>query len=562
MPVSRRAAGLSPVPPIRMQRVFRELSRNWKSGLTVALVSVPLSLSLAIASGAQPIAGIITAVWAGLAAAAFGGSAYNVIGPAGALSGILAAFALTHGPEALPLLAVASGGLILVFWRLRWDRYLVFIPSSVMHGFTLGVALTIAAGQINFALGLSALAPRESVLLNAWESLSHAGQAGMPSVAVFAVTLCLLFGLARWMPRIPPAVAAAALGIVTGWLGETHLLPFAVPTLLSKYGAFQASLVHPPALSAFIPDLGFLEAVFTVTVVAVLETLLSAKIVDGMTGTRFNQKKEMRGLGIANIISGLAGGLPATGVLARTALNAKSGATSSVSSAINAACVGLIALVLFGWFQYLPLPVVAGILVFAAVRMVETHHFTKIFRYDPVSFWLSLLVAALTFAVDPMVGILAGASIALLQFAHRLSRGQSELTLHKDNKVVARVPHGRHQEYGHSDIIVYRLAGELTYFNAKSHEDAIHHAKADTLIVSLRNLFYLDLDGAEILEEIVAHEEKSGRAVYLTGANAYILPMLERMSWFKRHEKEGKIFPSTSAALEALGFPLPGEREG
>ena len=539
-----------------MSKIFREIASNWQSGLTVALVSVPLSLSLAIASGTTPIVGIITAVWAGLVAAILGGSKFNVVGPAAALSGILAAFVLAHGPGLLPIIAILSGALMFVFYLLRWDRYLVFIPSSVMHGFTLGVGLTIGLGQLNFALGLQGLPTHESFLLNLYESLLHITQAQIPTFALFAVMLCLLFACARWFPRVPGAVIAAVLGIAIGYASEVHLLPFTVQTLFSKYGEFHATLIQIPSFSFSDVNLELLKVVCTVAVVAVLETLLSAKIVDGMTNTRFDQKKEVLGLSIANIVSGLLGGMPATGVLARTALNAKSGATSSFSSGLNAIFILAIALLLFRGFQYLPLAAVGSILVFAAIRMVELEHFRKLFVFDQSAFWLSILVAALTFAVDPMVGILVGATMALLAFAQRLSKGQSELTLHKDKKLLARIPHHRLDEYEESDVVVYRFAGELTYFNGESHEDAIKKINADTIILSLRNLFYIDLDGVETLKEIIKDQKKRGHIVYVTGASEYILPLLEKAVWFVQKEKEGRIFQSTTDALKFLGFPL------
>lgn len=540
-----------------MPRILRELSFNWKSGLTVALVSVPLSLSLAIASGASPITGIITAVWAGLIAAAVGGSEFNVIGPAGALSGILAGVTLTFGASILPFVAIGSGIIIFVFYVLRWDKYLVFIPSSVMHGFTLGVGLTIALGQVNAALGLQGLRVHESLFMNFYESLLHVGQTQVPTAIFFAVTLALLFVLARFTPRIPGAVVVAVLGIGFGYMAESHMLPFTVQTLFSKYGAFKATLIQMPSFTLPPMSIALVKAVITVAIVAILETLLSAKIVDGMTNTRFNQKKEMLGLALANIGSGLAGGLPATGVLARTALNAKSGATSRYSSGINAIFVLLIALVLFPGFQYLPMAVVAAILVFAAVRMVEVAHFSRLFEFDQSSFWLAMLVAALTFGVDPMMGIFTGATISLLEFAQHLSRGQSELTLHKNQKLLARIPHHRLHEFNdESDVIVYRFAGELTYFNAKSHEDAFRKIKADTLILSLRNLFYIDLDGLDILQEIIDHQEKAGKKVILTGASEFIAPLLEKAAWFRTKEQAGAVFASTTDALKSLGFAL------
>ncbi len=537
--------------------ILKQVSANWKSGLTVALVSVPLSLSLAIASGTTPITGIITAIWAGLAAAALGGSKFNVVGPAAALSGILATFVLANGPELLPLIAILSGIVIFVFFVLRWDRYLVFIPSSVMHGFTLGVGLTIALGQLNFALGLQGLPVHEFFLHNLYESLTHVGQAHMPTLMLFASLLALLFLIARFFPRIPGAVVAAALGIGIGYASELHMLPFGFQTLFSKYGEFHATLIQLPSFSFASVDLFELtKVVLTVAVVAVLETLLSAKIADGMSNTRFNQKKEMFGLAVANVLAGLFGGMPATGVLARTALNVKSGATSSMSSALNTMFIVLIALLLFRGFQYLPLAVVGSILVFAAFRMVEREHFYKLFMFDKSAFLLSMLVAFLTFAVDPMVGILVGATVALLGFVQHLSKGQSELTLHKDKKLLARIPHHRLGEYEGSDVVVYRFAGEFTYFNALSHEDAIKKITADTIILSLRNLFYIDLDGVEMLREIIHDCKKRGQTVYVTGASEYILPLLQKASWFVDKERDGRIFKSTSDALKFLGFPL------
>ncbi len=540
-----------------MNRVFREIAQNWKSGLTVAMVSVPLSLALAIASGATPVMGIITAVWAGLVAAALGGSEYNVVGPAGALSGILAAFALTVGVQYLPLLALLSGALVFVCYIFKWEKYLVFIPSSVMHGFTLGVGLTIGLGQLNSALGLSGLPVHESALLNIWESLTHVSQFNPLTAGLFLSLLLLLFVLARFFPRIPGAVVVAVLGIAVGYASERQLLPLAITTLHSKYGALQATLIQVPTFSLPPLSMNLLKAAFTVAVVAVLETLLSAKIVDGMTGTRFNQRREVFGLAWANIASGLAGGLPATGVLVRTALNAKTGAKSRWSSGINAVFVLLIALVLFPGFQYLPLAAVAAILVFASIRMVEVHHFKKIFLFDQSSFWLSIVVALLTFGVDPMIGLLVGATVALLAFAQHLSRGQSELTLHRDHKLVARIPHHRLCDYKEPmDVVVYRFAGELTYFNGASHEDSIKKIPADTLIFSLRNLFYIDLDGLDVLREIVKNRKAVGKDVIITGAGEFILPLLEKAPWFVHEEKHGKVFKSTTEALKSLGFVI------
>ena len=539
------------------RRLGQELLKNWKSGLTVALVSIPLSLSLAIASGATPVMGIITSIWAGLTAAAFGGSEFNVIGPAGALSGILASFALTNGVQMLPVLAILSGIVIFAFYLLRWDKYLIFIPSSVMHGFTLGVGLTIGLGQMNAALGITGLPARETLLQNFLESIAHVAQTNIHTLALFATMLCLLFVLARLFRRVPGALIVAIIGIAIGYCSEAHLLPFTIQTILSKYGTLQATLIQLPAFTLPVLNMSLLKAIVTVAIVAILETLLSAKIVDGMTNTRFNQKREMLGLALANIASGMTGGLPATGVLARTALNAKSGATSRFSSGMNAIFVLIITLLLFRGFQYLPLGVVAAILVFAAIRMVEVGHFKKLFHFDQSSFWLAILVAVLTFAVDPMIGILVGAAISLLEFVQHLSIGRSDITLHRDQKVIVRSSHKDIRKYeDHGDITVYRFAGELTYFNAASHEESIRRFKCRTLILSLRNLFFMDIDGMDALHSIILDRQKRGIDVILTAVSSYKEVMLRKTDWYPKMVTDKKVFPSTTDALTALGFPI------
>ncbi len=538
-----------------MPALLREISTNWKSGLTVALVSLPLSLSLAIASNATPVMGIITAVWAGFIAAIFGGSRYNVVGPAGALSGILTTYALLLGVEILPILAILSGVAILVFWALRWDKYLVFIPSSVMHGFTLGVALIIGLNQINFALGLKGLPAHESLVMNIMESLRHAGEAHLPTIGLFLGTLLLLFLILKFIPKVPGPIIAAILGIGIGYLSDTGVLSLGIMTLFSKYGGLKATLIQVPSFALPPLNATLFKAVITISIVAVLETLLSAKIADGMTKTRFDQKKEMFGLGLSNIVSGLAGGLPATGVLARTALNIKMGATSYMSAAINALSILVIALILFPVFQYLPLAVVAGILVFVAIRMIEVHHFKKLFHYDKVMWGLGLTVAALTVAIDPIVGLLAGAAVALLIFVHHLQTGRSDITLHRAKKVLARTTHrGIHAHEDHGDVSVYRFTGELTYFNADSHERSIKHLKSRTIVLSLRNLFYIDIDGLEALHAIIEDCKKHGTDVYLSAASPHNEHMLEKAPWFRALKKEKKIFESTTAALNEIGF--------
>jgi len=542
--------------PMNAVALLRQAQQNWKSGLTVALVSLPLSISLAIAANATPVMGLITAVWAGAIAAIFGGSHFNVVGPTGALTGILAAFAIQNGVEILPMLAIVSGLVVFVAYGLHWDRYIVFIPSCVMHGFTLGVAFIIGLNQLNFALGLTGLPLHEKFVLNVFESVRHIPQANLPTVVVFAIALAALFVIPRISRNLPGPIIVAAFGILLGYCSEQSILPLSLQTLFSKYGMLQVSIVSLPGLRWPPMNLMFFRGVFAIALVAILETLLSAKIADGMTKTKFNQSKEVFGLALANIASGLAGGIPATAALARTALNVKSGAISRASSALNAVFVLVIGLLFFQWFSYLPLAIVAAILVYVAVRMVEGEHFVHLYAFDRTMFWLSIIVAGVTIIEDPIIGILLGATVALLIFVRQLSKGQSEVTIHKDGEFVARVPGAHIEGCTHEgDVTVYRMTGEITYFNGAAHVERVKKIHAcPTIIFNLRSVFYVDIDGMAALQEMIEECKSAGKTVLLSSAGELIEPLLVKMYWYRTLKAEGCVFASTTDALNSLGF--------
>ena len=306
-----------------------KIKANWKSGLTVALVSIPLSISLAVASGVSPVAGIITAIWASFIGASFGSSNYNIIGPTGALSGIIASYALLHGPQNVPMLAILSGIFILLAYFLRIERYLIFIPSSVIHGFTLGVACIIALNQLNFVLGLQNLPKHETLIENLLESFKHIKESSWPALAIFILFFLILLLLRRAISSIPGIIIISPLCIALGYVETKGLLPFSLETLGSKFGMIEPHLIQ---FSKFTFNTSFIVPAGVVAFVAIIESILSAKIADVMTKTKHVTSKEIFGLGIANIIAGLAGGMPATAALARTSLNIKTGATSKASA--------------------------------------------------------------------------------------------------------------------------------------------------------------------------------------------------------------------------------------
>ncbi len=544
---------------MNIKNITSKLASNWKSGLTVALVSIPMSVSLAVASGATPAVGIITAIWAGGMAAFFGGSNYNIVGPAGALTGILAGFTLLNGAELLPMLALLTGVFIFISYALRLEKYLVFVPASTVHGFTLGVGLILALGQFNTALGLPKLAQHPEFIHNIIESFKHAPELNIPTFTVFAVFLILMFVLLKLIKKIPPAIILTPIGILLGYLAQAGKLPFMLETLGMKFPTIKATLFVAPT---FHIDTNLVLTALTVTAVAILETLLCGKIADGITNTKFDRRKEMFGLSIANLASGFAGGLPATAVLARTSLNAKSGATHKTSQGLNATFVLIISMLFLGYFKFIPMAVIAAILVFTAVRMIEQHHFARMFKYDRKGLIIALLVAFVTVYWDPIVGILFGTAVSLLLFVEKLSKGQFDLVANDISKkqIVDRIHGVELKELPENcDTLVYSIKGQLAYINAQAHISRFENKKTSdkpykNVVLRMRELYFIDLDGVDAFDELVEVIERSGKNVYVTGVNPLIESSLRQSKYYEKFRAENKVFSRTSEALAILGF--------
>lgn len=538
-----------------MQNILSNIKSNWKSGLTVSLVSIPLSVSLAVASGTSPTVGIITAVWAGLFASIFGGSNFNIVGPTGALSGILAAYAIMHGADMLPMLALVTGVFVLISYFFKLERYLVLIPGSTVHGFTLGVAFIIGLNQFNFATGITGLTPHPRFIENVMESFRHIPQGSLSTFMVFVVFLTALFLITKYLKKIPAVIALAPIGIGLGFLASKGMVPFVLQTLGQKFPTMSSAIIAVPKFSF---DSSLIIAGITVAVVAILETMISAKIADVMTKTKHEKRKEMFGLGLANIASGLAGGIPATAALARTALNIKSKANNKMSATVSSISIALVSLLVLKYFAFIPLAVIAAILVFVAVRMIEVQHFKRMFEYNRRDFWLALLVASVTIYEDPIVGILVGVAISLLFFVEKLSHGHFELIINsKDKKIVDRIIDDKVDEIRpDSHTVVYSIKGQLSYINMESHverfENKLHGA--DTIIIRLRELYHMDMEGVEAFDEIIRTIKSMKKHVLITGVNPLIEKVIETSHAYQDLKKHHLVFDRTRSALVHLGY--------
>ncbi|MCL5875850.1 MAG: SulP family inorganic anion transporter [Candidatus Dependentiae bacterium] len=521
-----------------------KLEKNWKSGLTVALVSIPLSISLAVASGVSPVAGIITAIWAGLIASLFGSSNYNIIGPTGALSGVIASYALAYGAEYVPALAIISGIFIFVAYFFKLERYLIFIPSSVIHGFTLGIACIICLNQMNFALGLQNIPKHEKFIKNVIESFKHIPETSGSTLVLFILFFVLLLLVRKVIPLIPGAIIISPLGILAGYMAERNIIPYYFQTLGNKFGEITPSLKKIPLFSL---ENHMVMPALVIAFVAIVETMLSAKIADGMTKTKHNTRKELFGLGLANIISGFTGGIPATAALARTALNVKAGATSRLSAFLTSLGIAGGSFLFLSYFSFMPMAVVAAILIYVAINMIEREHFERLFVHDKGNFVIAMLVALITVYEDPIIGVISGTIMALLLLVNQLAQSYYEITVHQPKADVK-----GNTDALQKNILMYAFKGKLVYINCQAHvvRFQTNFTQYNGIILSLADVYFIDLDGVDALEEIIELVQNRKQIIALVISGSQINAMLQRSKRIKDLTHKGLIFDSMPAALD------------
>jgi SulP family sulfate permease len=513
--------------------------RNWIAGATVALVSVPLSIALGIASGTTPMRGLSTAVFGGLCAGFFGASDYNIVGPAGALSGMLMSYTIMWGEDVLPWLSLGSAVICAVCLFLRLDKYLLLMPKSVFEGFTVGVAVIIGLNQINFAFGLSPAHKHPHFVANIYESVIILDEQQWQSTLCFLLSTPVLWFLMRKVPKIPWMLVLPAVCIPIGWVCDTNGLNLL--TLKSKYGMLKPELVQPlQPTSASFADMIIPSA--SIAFVAVLETLISAKIAKDRVDRSFSEAGEMRGLTIAHIVCGLTGAMPPTGVFVRTSLNTNLGATHRTSQVINACIVCIISLILMPLFSYLPQATIAAILVVASIRMTPFGYLKRLWAEDKGSLALCLVTAAVCVGEDPVIGIVVGMAIALLASAKKM------LT----------TPFVDIKSSASGDKKKYRVTvvGSLTYVNQEAFVERVRNLEnASDVSLDLYGLRQVDHDGICALAKVLGLWSSAcggDSNISISGVPASIYPSLQKHGWFKSAETDGRA----STYVPVTGLPV------
>jgi SulP family sulfate permease len=492
------------------------------AGLTVAIVALPLSMALGIASGATPDKGLITAVVAGLLISALGGSRVQIGGPTGAFVVIVFNIIAQHGYDGLVLATLLAGVILTVAGYLRLGGLVKFIPHPVVTGFTAGIAVIIASSQVKDFLGLR-MATVPADFLPKWEAyFKSIGSLSPITIGVGTAALATIIILRKFAPRIPGFLVAVVLASIV-----VTALALPVDTIGSRFPnmATGMPMPHVPAFS-LEKVRQVLPSAFTIAFLAGIESLLSAVVADGMTGFRHRSNQEMVGQGVANVASALFGGLPATGAIARTATNIKAGGRSPIAGMSHA--VFILLFILFGakLMAFVPMAALAAILFMVAWGMSEYRHFLGYLRMPNGDRLVLLLTFGLTVLVDLTVAIGVGVTLASLIFMARMSStveigsgiDEDDEDLHQRDAVP-------------SGVEVFRMSGPFFFGVVGGLMDTFRAMgqQPRAIILRMRLVPMIDASGATALEGLVDEAKRAGIQVILSGVQPQPEEMLRRV---------------------------------
>ena len=515
------------------------------AGITVGLVALPLAMAFAIASGLTPQAGIYCAIITGFLISALGGSRFQIGGPTGAFVVVVAGIIAEHGVEGLFMCTMMAGVMLVIMGITGSGTAVRYIPRPVIIGFTNGIAIVIASTQLKDFLGLTIEVPGE--FIGRIEAIvANVAAASPDSVALGGATLLLLILWRRYVKQVPAYIVAL-------FAGTAAAIAFGldVATIGSRFGGIPSGLpqLHVPD---FRPELilTLLSPAFTVAMLGAIESLLSAVVADRMGGDRHNPNTELFAQGVANIVSPLFGGLPATGALARTATNIRSGARSPMAGMIHA--VTLLGVLLFGarLAAFVPLPVLAAILFMVAWNMGEWHEIGDILKQTRTDVLVWLATFLLTVLADLTVAVEVGMAMAALMFIRRVSR-TTTVSRVTPEYIEAGRPHILQDKTIPDDVAIFRIHGPFLFGSTdKLHEIAAQAASLPPVVIlRCRNMTAVDGTGLSAIEELAEDLRKSGRTLVICGAPAQPAGAM-RKALFHERLGEANICSSVQDALD------------
>lgn len=519
----------------------QDLLRDAMAGIVVGIVALPLAIAFAIASGVRPEQGLYTAIVAGFFIAVLSGSRVQIGGPTGAFVVLVFGIVQQHGYDGLVVATLLAGGLLIAMGLARMGAVIRYIPYPVTVGFTSGIALIIAVGQVPDGLGLTVEgAPTEFFA----RLVAYAGAAGTvapAAVAVGVATVLVLLGWPRVSRRIPGPLVALLLTTAV-----VHLFGLPVETIGSRFGEVPSGLPSfrlPRVDLATVPEL--FSPALAIALLAGIESLLSAVVADGMTGRRHRSNAELIAQGVANLASPLFGGIPATGAIARTATNVKNGGRTPVAGIIHAAVLLLILTTLGKWVALVPMATLAGILVVVAYNMSEWRVFLGLLRGPRSDVLVLLSTFALTVLVDLAVAIQVGVVLAALLFMRRMAE------VSQVRSVTDEVGEGERGGFEVEDAgvtlpprtEVYEIAGSFFFGAAQRFSEALGEIQRQPrfVILRMRDVFAMDATGLHALEEVHARFRRQGIHMLLSGVRAQPMMVLVKAGALERFGEENVL---------------------
>ncbi|MDX6277976.1 MAG: sulfate permease, SulP family [Nocardioidaceae bacterium] len=519
------------------------------AGLTVAIVALPLALAFGVASGMGAQAGLATAVVAGIVAAVFGGSNLQVSGPTGAMTVVLVPLVHQFGVSAVLMVGFMAGLLLIGMAMARAGQYVKFLPIPVIEGFTAGIAVVIALQQLPAALGVSdARGGRVwATALDACRLYVHDLDIAAPVTAV-AVAALMLAG-ARWKPSVPFSLIGIVVATILSRVLDLGLVPLG--HLPASLPAPSMAFVDVHTIAALVP------AAFAVAALAALESLLSATVADGMSvHERHDPDRELFGQGLANVIVPIFGGVPATGAIARTAVNIRAGAGSRIAAVTHSLVLLAVIFAMAPWVSDIPLAALAGVLFATCARMVETSSLRALMRSTRADALIVIATFTVTVAVDLVTAVGVGIAIAILLALRSVAREAKLDTVAIEPGDYSTEEHSLLSEH----IVAYRVDGPL-FFGA-AHRLLLELpviTAVNVVIIRMSRVSTMDSTGAHVLGDTITRLEQRGITVMLSGIDPRHADILAALGIGDHLLALGLVHPDTPSAIAhartLLGVP-------
>jgi sulfate permease, SulP family len=532
-------------------RALRSYSRDrfagdLTAGVTVGLVALPLAMAFAIASGVPPQAGLYTAIVAGFLISALGGSSTQIGGPTGAFVVVVFGIVSRYGTDGLYLCTLLAGIILVILGATGLGTAVKFIPRPVVVGFTNGIAVIIASTQIKDFFGLNTgpvpgeFYGRMRTLIGSFKTLS-VEETGLGLLGLAIILLCT-----RYVKKVPGYVAALFIGTIVVWL-----LRLPVETIGTRFGGIPSGL---PSLK--VPSFRFdlirplISPAITVAMLGAIESLMSAVVSDRMSGDKHNPNVELVGQGIANIASPLFGGIPATGAIARTATNVRSGATTPVAGMIHS--VTLLAIVMFAapLARFIPLAVLAAILLVVSYKMGDWSEIPELLKLSRLEIGTWLITFALTVFADLTVAVEAGMMMAALVFIRKVTRSTTVSQVTPESVEDGRA-HSLQDKEIPAYVAVFRIHGPFLFGTTDKLDEVLERLDdlPPIIILRLRNMTAIDATGLQALEQFADTVHASGRGLVLCGALPRPAQLMQRAD-FEEHLGRKNICGNIAEALQ------------